>query len=458
MLTREPLDLLKPGRRVHLIGAGGSSMSSLAEMLHELGCKVSGSDRQDSALLRGLRDKGMEIYDCEDAAHVESADIAIRTAAAHDDNPEVAAVRERGIPLLERSEAFGILMKDYDRAVCVAGTHGKTTTTGMITHIALAAGEDPSVMIGSALPLISGSWRLGRDKSLFILEACEYTNSYHRFFPTSALLLNIESDHLDFFSGISEIIASFRDFALLVPPNGHIIGNADDENVSAALKDLPCTKRFGTGENADIRAVNISVSGGCYSFDIYAHGELYAKAALRVPGRHNMMNALAAAAACYYNGICGDAVERGLNGFSGTGRRLEHIGTYNGAEVYDDYAHHPTEIRAALTAAREMGFSRIHCAFQPHTFSRTIALFNELAESLELADRVYLAPIYAAREADTGEVSSGKLAAAIAGAEAYPGFEDIAAALRENSRHGELILTMGAGDINTVAKMLTGNC
>ncbi len=427
-------------------------MSALAEVLAGCGLTVTGSDRQENDAVRKLRGLGISVECGESGLYVREADVVIRTAAAREDNPEVMLARSLRIPLLERADAWGELMRGYSRVICVAGTHGKTTTTGMLTHIAMEAGVDPTVMLGGKLPLLGAGHRVGKG-ALIIAEACEYHNSYHRFRPTTAVLLNIEADHLDFFSGLEELIESFHDFAKLVPQDGIVIANGDDDNARKALDGLNVLW-FGRG--ADFRAEGLVSDRGRYAFTIVAYGKAEAEVRLKVPGTHNVQNALAAAAAAIANGIPGDAVSRGLASFTGTGRRMEYRGTVNGAEIYDDYAHHPSAVAATLTAAKAMGFRRLLCVFQPHTYTRTKALFKEFAAALGGFDCCYLADIYAAREINPGDISSEMLAESIPGAVYTGTMEATAQAVLDDLRPGDILLTMGAGDVDKVAELLTG--
>ncbi|MDR1669305.1 MAG: UDP-N-acetylmuramate--L-alanine ligase [Oscillospiraceae bacterium] len=440
--------LLEKGRRAHLIGAGGVSMSALAEVLANRGLSVTGSDRQESEAVLKLRRLGIPVERGESGLYVHDADVVIRTAAAREDNPEVALARSLGKPLLERADAWGELMRGYERVICVAGTHGKTTTTGMLTHIAMESGSDPSVMMGGQLPLLGAGHRVGAS-GLMIAEACEYHNSYHRFRPTAAVLLNIEADHLDFFSGLDELIASFRDFARLVPPDGVIIANGDDINVRKALDGLNVLWL-----GSDFRAEGLVSDRGRFAYNVVYRGTTEAGVRLKVPGMHNVQNSLAAAAAALANGLSADAVSRGLASFTGIGRRMEYRGSVNGADIYDDYAHHPSAIAATLTAASAMGYRRVLCVFQPHTYTRTKALFKEFAAALTGFDRCYLSDIYAAREADPGGVSSEALAARIPGAVYTGTAEATAQTVLNDLKPGDILLTMGAGDVYKVAELL----
>ncbi len=443
---------IAPGRRVHLAGIGGVSMSPLAEVLHGMGLIVQGSDQSGSAAVDRLRSLGISIHVGHEAGGIQGAEFIIRTAAIHDDNPEIAAARAGGIPVFERAEAWGAIMQQYENAVCIAGTHGKTTTTSMTTHIFMAAQADPTVMIGGTLPMLHSGYRVGRGDTI-ILESCEYCNSFLHFFPTVAVILNVEADHLDFFKDLEDVKRSFRRFAQLVPAGGFVVANADDPNGMDALKGLK-TFTFGCRNQADLRAENLVWHKGRPEFDIAAEGGVYARLRLQVAGMHNVYNALAAAAAAYVLGIPGEAVRRGLEGFFGAGRRFEAKGRYNGAVVYDDYAHHPAELHALLEMAKSLGYERVICAFQPHTYTRTKALFDDFVRELKLADLVVLTDIFAAREKNTIGISSRDLAERIPGAAYCPSLPEAAEALRKTARPGDLILTVGAGDIFMVGEML----
>ncbi len=441
-----------PGRRVHLAGIGGVSMSPLAEVLHGMGLAVQGSDQSGSPAVDHLRAQGISVHVGHEASDIEGAEFLIRTAAIHDDNPEIAAARAQGIPVFERAEAWGAIMRQYENAVCIAGTHGKTTTTSMTTHIFMAAQADPTVMIGGTLPMLHSGYRVGRGDTI-ILESCEYCNSFLHFFPTVAVVLNVEADHLDFFKDLDDIKRSFRRFAQLTPPDGRIVVNADDEGAMDALKGLPLFT-FGCREGADCQARDLTWHGGRPDFDVVVDGKVYTHLSLRVAGLHNVYNALAAASAAYVLGIPSKAVRQGLEGFFGAGRRFELKGQYNGARVYDDYAHHPAELHALLEMAQSLGCERVICAFQPHTYTRTKALFDDFIRELQLADLVILTDIYAAREQNTIGISSRDLAERIPDALYCPSLPEAAEKLRELAQPGDLIVTAGAGDIYIVGEML----
>ena len=438
----------KPGTRVHLAGIGGVSMCPLAEVLAGMGLQVQGSDMSESDTVRQLRAQGIPVAVGHSAENLKDCALVIRTAAIHDDTPEIAGAIARGIPVYERAQAWGAIMQHYQNAVCISGTHGKTTTTSMATHIFMAAQADPTVMIGGTLPLLHSGYRVGRGDTI-ILESCEYCNSFLNFFPTVAVILNVEADHLDFFKDLADIEHSFHAFADLVPQRGYIISNADDPGAREAVKGLSHPVfTFGIADpDADCTALNVAFHDGCPTFDVVIRGETYAHVELHIAGRHNILNSLAAASAAYVLGIPGSAVEEGLATFHGAGRRFERKGTFHGADVFDDYAHHPAELHALLTTAQSMGYERVICAFQPHTYTRTKALFDDFVRELQLPDVTILAEIYAAREKNDIGISSQDLAAKIPGAVYCSTLDQVADQLAKLARPGDLILTVGAGDI-----------
>ncbi len=454
MTTSDIVTYLAPGRRAHLVGIGGVSMAPLAEVLHGQGMVITGSDARESATVEHLRSLGIPIYIGHSAENLGEAELVIRTAACHDDNPEISGARARGIPVFERAQAWGAIMKGYKNALCVSGTHGKTTTTSMCTHIIMAAGLDPTVMIGGTLPLLGAGHRVGHGDTI-VLESCEYCNSFLSFFPTIAVILNVDADHLDFFKDLEDVEHSFRAFADLVPEkSGLIVANRDDENTMTTLQgETRPILTFGL-EEGDVHAQNLSYDHGLPTFDVVCRGESFAHVTLQIPGEHNVRNALAAAAACISLGVPHEAVEKGLAAFRGAGRRFEKKGMYNGAAVYDDYAHHPSEVAALLNAAMGLGYKRVICAFQPHTYSRTHALFHEFVEVLSKPDVTLLAEIFAAREDNDLGISSKDLAREIPGSEYFPTLKALTARLRELAQPGDLILTVGAGDIYTAGEAL----
>lgn len=446
---------MSPGRKGHLVGIGGVSMSSLAEVLYDMGLTITGSDTQDSINVRNLKKLGIEVKMGHSADNItDDVEFVIRTAAVHDDNPEIVAAHERMIPVFERTQAWGTISRDYNNALCISGTHGKTTTTSMCTHILMAAEKDPTVMLGGTLPLLKAGHRIGRGNTI-IMEACEYYNSFLSFYPTIAVVLNIEADHLDFFKDLSEVQRSFRIFASKVPEDGTIVANLDDANTMQALSGIPRRMiTFGMSEKADVYADHIQYKGTSTAFDIYYKGKLFTDVTLHVPGVHNVKNALAATAAAICLGIRPYAVKYGLAGFNGAGRRFEYKGKYNGADVYDDYAHHPGELKALLDTLETLNYKRTILVFQPHTFSRTAALLDNFVEQLKRPDVLLLAEIFAAREKNTIGISSANLAEKIPNSTFYPDFEALENTLRAIARPGDVIFTVGAGDVYKIGEDL----
>ena len=453
MTVNELQPYIAPGRRAHLVGIGGVSMSPLAEVLHGAGMVITGSDMRESPAVEHLRSLGIPVAVGHRAENLGDAELVIRTAAVHDGNPEIAAAHDKGIPVFERAQAWGAIMRGYQNALCISGTHGKTTTTSMCTHIIMAAGLDPTVMIGGTLPLLGAGHRVGKGDTI-ILESCEYCNSFLSFFPTIAVILNIEADHLDFFKDLEDVERSFRRFADLVPEGGRVIANRDDANTMATLagETRPVTT-FGL-EEGDIHAAGLRWDKGLPSFDVIYQREVYAHVSLKVPGLHNVKNALAAAASAIALGVPGAAVEQGLAQFRGAGRRFEHKGSFHGAEIYDDYAHHPAELRATLTAAKELDFKRVWAVFQPFTFSRTYMLLEDFVSALSIADRVVLSPIMGSREVNTYHITSEDLGEKIPGCVCLPSFQAMADYVDRYSESGDLILTLGCGDVYKCARMI----
>ena len=448
---RKRLDkYLLPGKHIHLIGIGGVSMRPLGLVLRDKGMIVTGSDMNASVSTDELIAKGIAVHIGHRPENIEGADCIIRTAAAHNDNPEIAAARAQGIPVFERAQAWGLIMREYKNAICISGTHGKTTTTSMITHIFMEAHRDPTVMLGDYLPLLKAGHRVGNGDTI-IMESCEYCDSFLNFYPTVAIINNIEADHLDYFKDLEAVESSFRKFAGLVPRTGYVIANGDDENTVKTLADLHYIS-FGIGQKNDVHAENLSED--YRSFDVYCFGKFYTHVHLNVYGRHNVYNALAAAAASYVMNIDGESVALGLASFTGAGRRMEFKGKYHGADIYDDYAHHPGELHALIDAVKTMGYKRIIIAFQPHTYTRTKALFDDFVRELKRVDVAVLAEIYAAREQNTIGISSRDLARQIPNAVYFETLPEVAAHLRSIASEGDIILTVGAGDIYKAGEML----
>lgn len=433
---------LVPGQHVHLVGIGGVSMRPLGLVLKGMGMEVTGSDMSASASTQELEEQGIPVAIGHHAENIEGADCIIRTAAAHNDNPEIAAARAAGIPVFERAQAWGEIMKSYKNAICISGTHGKTTATSMMTHILMEANLDPTVMIGGYLPLLHAGHRVGHGDTI-LLESCEYCDSFLNFFPTLAVVLNVEADHLDYFKDLEDIQKSFHKFAELATFG--VIANGDDPHTVSAMEGIDYVS-FGLDENNRIHAANMHPDW--QHFDVICDGEFYCHLDMGVLGRHNALNALAAAAASWMMGIPGEAVSHGLESFHGAGRRMEFKGQYHGADVYDDYAHHPDELAATINAIRAaMPSRRLVLAFQPHTYTRTKALFDDFVRELKKPDVVVLAEIYAARERNTTGISSADLAAQIPGSVFCETLPDVTAYLRDNVQEGDVVITMGAGDI-----------
>lgn len=433
---------LVPGRHVHLVGIGGVSMRPLGLVLKGMGMVVTGSDMSASVSTQELENQGIPVAIGHHAENIEGADCIIRTAAAHNDNPEIAAARAAGIPVFERAQAWGEIMKSYKNAICISGTHGKTTTTSMMTHILMEANLDPTVMIGGYLPLLHAGHRVGHGDTI-LLESCEYCDSFLNFFPTLAVILNVEADHLDYFKDLEDIQKSFHQFASLATFG--VIANGDDPHTVSAMQGIDYVS-FGLGEQNRIHAANMHPDW--QHFDVICDGEYYCHLDMGVLGKHNALNALAAAAAAWMMGIPGEAVSHGLESFHGAGRRMEFKGKFQGADVYDDYAHHPDELSATVSAVRSaMPGRRIVLAFQPHTYTRTKALFDDFVRELKKPDVVILSEIYAARERNAIGISSLDLAKQIPGAIYCETLPEVTDQLREIVREGDVVITMGAGDI-----------
>lgn len=460
-MKRFQIEDIPSGSHIHFIGIGGISMSGLAQIALKNGYRVTGSDWNKSSITEELEHLGADIVYGRDAVHsdIKNASLAVYTAAAKPDNPERKAADENGIRSIDRAEFLGAIMKRYTHSIGVSGTHGKTTTTSMLAHAMLHAQLDPTISIGGELDLIGGNIRTG-SSDYFVTEACEYTNSFLKFYPTIALITNIEEDHLDFFSGIDEIIDSFRRFAMLTKDVGSVVALGSDENIQKALKDTNLDIiTYGMDSVYDYYPQNIKYHAGFPSFDVFCGGEKKCEVHLSVPGEHNILNALASIAVCSLLGIDAQTAADGLAGFKGTHRRFEKKGFVNGAIVIDDYAHHPTEIKATLKAAKAFNSGRIICIFQPHTYSRTRTLWNEFVSAFDDADELILTHIYAAREQFDGVTKPENLAEEIkargVNAKYIDSFDDIVKYIKETAKEGDIVFTMGAGDVTEIGPMLT---
>ncbi len=453
------IDFHKP-IRIYFIGIGGISMSGLAEILLSEGFTVSGSDRAPSDLTRMLEDRGVNVFYGQKKENLtKDIDLVVYTAAIKSDNPELLAAHKLNIPMLTRAELLGQMMKNYETPVAVSGTHGKTTTTSMISQILLSAEADPTLSIGGIYRPIGGNIRVGASE-LFVTEACEYTNSFLSFFPKIGIILNIEEDHLDFFKDLADIRNSFHRFAQLLPADGTLIINGDIERCEELTEGLSCKViTYGLSSGSDYTASQVTYDeSGFPSFILSRQNGGERKFSLRVHGDHNILNALAAIALADLLGLSDEVIHAGLAAFTGTDRRFEYKGQVNGVNIINDYAHHPTEIRATLSAAAQYPHRRLWCVFQPHTYTRTKAFLEEFASALSLADEIILADIYAAREKDTLGISSETLQEKIRSlghsCHYFPTFEAIENYLLKNCTKDDLLITMGAGDVVKVGENL----
>ncbi len=449
-------------QHVHFIGIGGISMSGLAEVLHTRGFRISGSDAHESPLTEHLASLGIRVVIGQSAENItDDIDVVVYTAAIRPDNPEYAAALAKGLPILTRAQLLGQIMRNYRTAIAVAGTHGKTTTTSMTAEMLMAGGMDPTVSVGGILPSIGGNIRIG-ESEIFVTEACEYTNSFLSFFPTIALVLNVDADHLDFFRDLDDIAESFHRFAALLPDDGTLIIGRDTAKFDTVVKDLTCRIiTFGFDPASDYTAKNITYGEtGFADFDCFFMGENLGHFHLSVPGRHNVLNALATIAAGRTLGLPCEVIAAGLGSFTGTNRRFEIKGKLGEITVADDYAHHPSEIRATLEAAKLFPHKELYVVFQPHTYTRTKSLLEDFARELAAADHVILADIYAAREKNTVGISSDDLRAIMVknGCDAVylPTFGEIEDYLLEHCSGNDLIMTMGAGNVVEVGEHLLG--
>ncbi len=455
------IDFQKP-LHIHFIGIGGISMSGLAEILIGEGFTVSGSDAKESPLTKSLEAKGAKIFYGQRASNImDTTEAVVYTAAIHPDNPEFARAKEKNLPMLTRAQLLGQIMRNYETPIAISGTHGKTTTTSMVSHILLEGKCDPTISVGGILPAIGGNIRVGESET-FVTEACEYTNSFLSFFPKISIILNIDADHLDFFKDLDDIRNSFHRFTELLPSDGTLIINADIPDYQEITKDLPCqVVTYGLEQEADYQAKDITFDKyGHASFTVYKNGRKTGSYYLKVPGMHNVSNALASIALGHLLRLSEEVIIKGLGSFTGTDRRFQYKGEVAGVTVIDDYAHHPTEIEATLHAAGNYPHQKVWCVFQPHTYTRTKALLPEFAKALALADHVVLADIYAARETDTLGISSEDLQKCIqelgTPCEYFPTFDEIENFLLENCSRGDLLITMGAGDVVNIGEHLLG--
>ena len=453
---------LKKYKHVHCIGIGGIGLSGVAEVLNSRGYRVSGSDIKESAVTDGLRRKGIEVFIGHKAENLGDTDLLVFSAAVSQENPEIAEARRRGIPVISRAEALGAIMDDYKTSIAISGTHGKTTTTSMVSLILDNAKLSPTILVGGVLSEFKGNVKVGSSE-YFVTEACEYMDSFLQLRPYVEIILNIDSDHLDYFKDIDHIARSFNTFAESVPKDGLVVAYDANPFVKSIIDKLSCRViSFGFSDTSDFYAKNIEFNLlGRPSYDLYHKGKYICRISLSVPGEHNVANSLAAIATCLSLGVDLDIIKRTLEDFTGTQRRFDIIGrTASGVSVIDDYAHHPNEIRATLAAAQNIPHGRIWCLFQPHTYTRTMALFEQFADAFADADVVVLAEIYAAREKNIYKLSSRSLMNEIKlrhpDKDVYfmPEFSSMAEFALNNTQENDIIITMGAGDIYKVGELI----
>lgn len=445
-------NILDKVKKIHFVGIGGSGMCPLAEILFSEGFEITGSDCNESDTLDRIKAMGIKVFEGHFAENVKDTELVVYTAAVKSDNPELVAAEELNIPCLERSIMLGVVTRRYNRSVAVAGTHGKTSTTAMISQILIGSGFDPSAIIGGKLNAIGGNSYVGQS-DIIVCEACEYVDTFLQLTPYLSVVLNIDADHLDYFKNLDNIKSSFNKFANQT--THAVIYCGDDENSVDTFKDLSLEKiTFGIGESCDYKAVNIISNGMKQSFDLYYRNEFVVTVNLIVPGRHNIMNALAAAAAAHHLGATGKEIAENLEKFTGVHRRFEVLGVSKGITVADDFAHHPTELEAVLTSAMNMGFNKVWAIFQPHTYSRTAILLDDFAKALSIPDEIIISEILAVRETNTYNIYSTDLGAKIDGSHCIDTFEEITDFILNNAKEGDLVLTMGGGNVYRCANMI----
>ncbi len=446
--------------KIHFIGIGGISMSALAEICLNKGYKVSGSDANESHIVSKLRNQGAEIFLGHKTENIsDDIDLVVYTAAIDNKNPELVASKQKNKLTMSRAAFLGQIMREYENSIAVSGTHGKTSTTSMLSTIFEFSNLDPTILVGGNLSTIGGNVKIGNSNH-FITEACEYVDSFLNFNPKISIVLNIEEDHLDYFSGLDEIKASFNKFGKLLPEDGYFIINGDDENTQDILHDVKASViTYGTNPNNNAIISNITFNeSGFGSFDLTLKEENLGRFEISVPGIHNIFNATGAILTAYVSNIALESIRENIKAYAGVGRRFEIKGNYNGALVVDDYAHHPTELKATLSAAKNLKKSNLWCIFQPHTYTRTKALLGDFAEAFYSADKVIITDIYAAREDDPGDIHSKDLVNKLyhnqVDVEYISSFDDIVKHLAENVKENDLVITAGAGSVYQVAEKL----
>ncbi len=451
------LSEIEPGGHIHFIGIGGISMSALAQICVKRGYQVTGSDRKESHITRRLEELGVKVFYQHAKENSNGADLVVYTAAISPDNEELTFAVGSGIKAVERSTFLGAVMRDYAYSICIAGTHGKTTTTSMMSHVLLRCGCDPTIMLGGELDAIGGNMRLG-DSAYFLTEACEFHGSFLEFFPRIAVVTNVDADHLDYFKDLDHIKQAFTQFARIPGEEGYVIVCGDDANAMECVRDTEAQViTYGLGKENVFCPMNLQYRDGCGVFDVEYDGTIV-PVALKVAGEHNVQNALACFAAGYAMSLNGNDIAAGLEAFTLVHRRFERKGSYRGALIVDDYAHHPTEIKCTLKTAKSMCKGRLYVVFQPHTYTRTLLLLDEFAKAFDDADAVIVTDIYAAREKDNGKIHACDLVARLKDRGVYTeyisNFDDIAACLRAELCDGDVVITMGAGNVYKIGEQL----
>lgn len=446
--------VLKNAKRIHFIGIGGSGMCPLAEILHSKGYSLQGSDNNESSIVERIRKLGIPVMMGQRAENIKGADMIVYSAAISRDNPELAAALESGVPTFQRAELLGELSRRFSNCVGICGTHGKTTVTSMTTQVMIDAGLDPSAVIGGKLPLTDSYGRVGKTENI-VMESCEFQDTFLYMSPDVAVILNIDADHLEYFKTMDNLILSFEKFAKSATKA--VIYNGDDANTLKAIKDIQGKDMisFGFENTNDYYAENIEEYKGAFTrFDIMYKGERLGNVSLSIPGKHNILNALAAVAASVYSGAKFEDCVKGIEEFHGAGRRFEHLGTYKGIDFIDDYAHHPAELKVTLEAAMKMGYNTVWAVFQPFTYSRTVMHFDEFVDVLKIPDRCVMTEIMGSREINTYNIYTSQLAEKIPNSVWFNTQEEVADFVVKNAKPGDLVLTMGCGDIYKSAHMM----
>lgn len=446
-------DILKGKKHIHFIGIGGSGMFPIAQILHSQGYYLTGSDNNETETLDAVRKMGIPVFLGQSAENIDGADLIVHTAAIMEDNPELIAARNSGVPVLERSDLLGLISTWYNNAICVSGTHGKTTTSSMLVQMFVEEGVDLSCVIGGKLPSIGGSGRCGKSDTM-VCEACEFVDTFLKLAPDVSIILNIDEDHLDYFKTLDNIIVSFRKFCNNT--SKAIIVNGDDVNSMKAVEGITGKDiiTFGFADTNDYYPVIKKTSGMQTDFELYHKNKKLCDLSIHVPGKHNVLNAVAAAAAAIYSGVSLEGIALGLQTFRGAIRRFEKIAEVNGITIVDDYAHHPAEIAVTLKAAKSLDFKRVWAVHQPFTYSRTYLLLNDFAEVLQIADKVVLTEIMGSREKNTYNIYAKDLSDKIPYSVWYNTFDEVVDYVAENAREGDLVITLGCGDVYKVAKKL----